>query len=261
MAGSGGPVRRLPAPPWVLVAAAVVAAVAGLLAVVTTAEALAVLAGAASVVTAALAVAGGRPVRPPAPPTPEPAAEREPLPVRADAIEASAAADLDDDPAADPMRSLFESGPPAGSTSLLHAEFLATTLRGRVAVARRALRPLSVICFECFETRDGRPTQSLPHDAVGAFLKRTLREADVSGRSGDAFVCILEDTGEDGAVWTAERVRRTLLEEGQNRRFRAGIASYPTHGLDAEELLDKAHAALAAARDWGSDRIEVATAT
>lgn len=246
MAGSGGPVRCRPAPPWALVGAAAVAAVAGVLAVATTADALAVLAGVASVVTAGLTLARGRAV---------------PLPARGDAVEPLAAADVVDDPAADPMRALFESGPPAGSASLLHAEFLATTLRGRLAVARRALRPLSVICFECFETRDGQPTQSLPHDAVGALLERTLRDADVSGRSGDAFVCVLEDTGEDGAVWTAERVRRTLLEAGQHRRFRAGIASYPTHALDAEELLDKAHAALATARDWGSDRIEVATAT
>lgn len=258
MAGSGGPAGRRPAPPWALVVAAAVAAAAGVVAVATGEGVPAVVAGAASALTAVLALAGGRPVPPlPAHPPAEAVvpALRTPLPARADAAPA-------DEPEVDPMRSLFESGPPAGSTSLLHAEFLATTLRGRVAVARRALRPLSVVCFECFETRDGQPTVSIPHDLVGAFLKRTLREADVSGRShGDAFVCILEDTGEDGAVWTAERVRRTLLEEGPNRRFRAGIASYPTHGLDAEELLDKAHAALDAARDWGSDRIEVATPT
>lgn len=259
MAGSGGPVRRRPAPGWALGAAAAIAAVAGMLAVATAAEVLAVVAGVASVVTAALAVNGPRPVPPSAPSSARAAAQRRPLPAVGDAVES--AADVADDPASDPMRALFESGPPAGSTSLLPPEFLATTLRGRVAVARRALRPLSVICFECFEARDGHPMESLPYDVVGAFLKRTLREADVSGRSGDAFVCILEDTGEDGAVWTAERVRRTLLEEGQHRRFRAGIASYPTHGLDAEELLDKARAALAAARDWGSDRIEVATTT
>jgi len=252
MSRSGVPVRR-PAPPWALVTAAAVAAAAGVLAVATGSGAVAVVAGTASALTALLALAGGRPVPPPPVEASVPAPVHDPRPALADASA---------EPEADPMRALFESGPPAGSASLLHAEFLVTTLRGRVAVARRALRPLSVVCFECFETHDGQPTVSLPHDLVGSFLKRTLREADVSGRSqGDAFVCILEDTGEDGAVWTAERVRRNLLEDGPHRRFRAGIASYPTHGLDAEELLDKAHAALAAARDWGSDRIEVATAT
>ena len=39
----------------------------------------------------------------------------------------------------------------------------------------------------------------------------------------------------------------------------AGIASYPTHGLDTAELVAQAHTALGAAHDWTQDRIEVAS--
>ena len=235
-------------PPWAVPAVAAVAGVAGILAVVLASPGFAVAGGTASAVTAVLVLLGPRPGS--APDTEVPAAAVGPEPVPEDLDE------LDDDP----MRALFESGPPAGGSGLLSPDFLLTTLRGRVAVARRALRPLSVVCFETLETEDGLPTVPVARETVAAILRRTLREADVSGRGdGDAYVCILEDTGEDGAVWTAERVRRNLTEGGHVRRFRAGIASYPTHGLEPEELEAKARAALVSARDWATDRIEVAT--
>jgi len=232
-------------PDWLVVATAVDAGVAGVLAVVLPDEVLAVVGGTASAATAVLVLFASRAtVQGPAVPDTAPA----PPPSE----------DLDED--TDPMRALFESGPAAGSSALLGPDFLLTTLRGRVAVARRALRPLSVVCFETLETEDGRPTVPVARDLVAELLRRTLREADVSGRlEGDAYVCILEDTGEDGAVWTAERVRRNLTEGGHVRRFHAGIASYPTHGLEADELVEKSRAALVAARDWATDRIEVAT--
>ena len=52
--------------------------------------------------------------------------------------------------------------------------------------------------------------------------------------------------------------RRNLVADGRVRRFRAGVAAYPAHGLEAEELEAKGRAALDAARDWATDRIEVA---
>jgi PleD family two-component response regulator len=78
-------------------------------------------------------------------------------------------------------------------------------------------------------------------------------------RSGqNAYAMILEDTAEDGAVWTAERVRRNLAVSGSPCLFRAGVSSYPSHGLDAVELNERAERALSLARDWRRDRIEVA---
>ena len=233
---------------WTVVAAAVVAGVAGVLAVLTAAAVPAVVAGIASALVAVLVLIDDPEEHVPAPPAAPPA---DPVP---DAPE------VDED--IDPIRAIFESGPPAGGSGMLSPEFLLTTLRGRVAVARRALRPLSIVCFEAYETdAEGATTSPVAAEDVGAVLRRTLREADVAGHlHGDAFVCILEDTGENGAVWTAERVRRNLLEGGQARRFRAGVASYPAHGLEPEELEEKARAALVAARDWATDRIEVAGA-
>jgi hypothetical protein len=240
-------------PGWALVAAASVAAAAGGGAVALASPLLAVVGGTASAVTALLAL-DGRLAR-------DRAASAEAAEGIRDLEALLASPEPDPEPDDDPLRTLFESGPPAGGSGLLDEHFVATTLRGRVAVARRSLRPLSIVYFEVLEA-DGREPAA-PADAgdVAHVLRRTLREADVAGRGADGtFVCILEDTGEDGAVWTAERVRRNLVEAGHVRRFHAGVAAYPTHGLEAEELEAKARAALGAAREWTTDRIEVAPA-
>ena len=239
-------------PAWVLVAAASLAAAAGVGAVALASPVLAIVGGTASAVTALLAL-DGRLAR-------DRAASAEAADGIHDLEALLAGADVDEEPADDPIRALFEAGPAVDGPALLDEHFLATTLRGRVAVARRSLRPLSLVCFEALETEGGRLAGPVATADIAQVLRRTLREADVAGRAGEGtYACILEDTGEDGAVWTAERVRRNLVEAGQVRRFRAGVAAYPTHGLEAEELEVKARAALDAARDWSTDRIEVAT--
>lgn len=236
----------------VVTVAAVIAGVAGAAAVVSAAAAPAMVAGIASALVAVLVLvedpeshdARSRPAAPSA------------------ALDPGAPGLLGADEDIDPLRGLFESGPPAGGSGLLGSELVLPTLRSRMTVARRALRPLAVVCFEAHEiSPSGVSGAPVSTDLVDAVLRRTLREADVSGHLDDhAYVCILEDTGEDGAVWTAERVRRNLTDGGRPRRFRAGVASYPAHGLEPEELEAKARQALTAARDWTTDRIEVAGA-
>ncbi len=133
---------------------------------------------------------------------------------------------------------------------------LARALFSRVAMARRALRPLSLIHLEVL---GGDARRAEVAQRFEQMLELTLRESDVCGRRADGvYVFILEDTGEDGAVWTAERLRRSMAESTEGIRFCAGIASYPSHGLVAEVLDAKAASALDVARQWHRDRIEVA---
>lgn len=242
-------------PAWVLVVVASVAAAAGVLAVVLASPVVAVVAGTASAVTALLALDGRlaatRAASALARPDPDAAG-----PSTDDVIDIAPDDIAPDD---DPIRALFEAGPPPGGSGILDEHFIPSTLRLRLGAARRALRPLAVVCLEAMETDRGRPTVPVAADEVAQILRRTLREADVAAHAGaGAFLCILEDTGGDGAVWTAERVRRRLVESGRVRRFHAGVAAYPSHGMEAEELEAKAREALTAARDWATDRIEVA---
>lgn len=146
--------------------------------------------------------------------------------------------------------------PAAGGS--LDEQTLDSMLRSRLALARRALQPLSIIHLEVSGTGPDGPTRL----AIAEVLDATLRESDVFGQRSDGiYVFVLAETGEDGAVWTAERIRRRIDADPGDRVFCAGIACYPAHGLDAEELEAKAAAALVAAREWKRDRIEVATAS
>jgi hypothetical protein len=153
------------------------------------------------------------------------------------------------DPLRDPM------------SGLLSEDFFREALPHRVAVARRLLRPLSIALVTVGPSAgDLHAPPSMIVAAAGA-IESTLREADLACRFGAGFGLLLEDTPENGAVWTCERLRRRLpgVISGSTGHLWAGVAAYPAHGLEAGELLRRAEDALDAARQWTSQtRIEVA---
>jgi GGDEF domain-containing protein len=145
-------------------------------------------------------------------------------------------------------------------TGLFNEQFFRVTLDTRVSAARRHLRPVAVVLLQVAEgVREGSPSPVAP-DVVAGGVRATLRDADTACRMDDGrFALILEDTPENGAVWTVERVRRALAIDHPGQTLWAGIACYPAHAFDAWELFDRAARALEAAREWHQDRIEVAT--
>jgi diguanylate cyclase (GGDEF)-like protein len=132
-------------------------------------------------------------------------------------------------------------------TGLPDNDFFEVLLEGRVATARRRLWPLALVMVEIDSVA-----------AVAVFtglLRRTIREADVACRIGPTtFAVILEDTGEAGGVWTAERIQIAVAKEreagttGARLRVAAGVASYPGHAMRADQLLVAAESALERAR-------------
>ena len=163
--------------------------------------------------------------------------------------------------ARDEARSLVD--PESG---LPDARFFDLAVEGRVAAARRHLWPVTIVLVEVTLAHDaGAGTQQ--SQAVAAFaqlLRRTLREADIACRLGDmGFGLVLEDTGEEGGVWATERLKAALGQQSSRvRHLAAGVATYPTHGLRADEVMTRAQAALtracAAGHDQGLVRVEVA---
>jgi diguanylate cyclase (GGDEF)-like protein len=96
---------------------------------------------------------------------------------------------------------------------------------------------------------------------VAGALRETLRESDTATRLRDGrFAVVLEDTPENGAIWTIERLRRCLAEEDPDLTMWAGVACYPAHAFDVPAIIQQADAALVSAHEWHQDRIEVATA-
>jgi GGDEF domain-containing protein len=175
-----------------------------------------------------------------------------------------AAADIrphDPDPDPDLMDDIDgESSLTDVSTGLFNEQFFRVSLDTRVSAARRHLRPVAVVLVQVSDgVREGAPSPAAP-DLVAEGVRATLRDADTACRLDDGrFALILEDTPENGAVWTVERVRRALANERPGQTLWAGIACYPAHAFDAWELFDRAAQALDAAKEWHQDRIEVAT--
>lgn len=153
-------------------------------------------------------------------------------------------------------------------TRLPDERFFELAVDGRVAAARRHLWPVTVVLLEIGVAADGKGSRP-EADAVAAFsdlIRQTLRESDIACRVGPlTFGLVLEDTAEEGGVWTAERLQIALAQDvSRVRRVAAGVASYPTHGLGADEVLARAQAALtracAAEAGRGLGQVEVAQA-
>ena len=116
-----------------------------------------------------------------------------------------------------------------------------------VAAARRKVQPVSVVFWEA--RRLGRRHRRAARDealkVLGAVAWRTMRESDTVFRLGEfAALGVLVDTAEPGAVIVAERVREPLRPSpvGDSLTVSAGIACYPSHALDAVELVARAGA-------------------
>jgi two-component system cell cycle response regulator len=151
------------------------------------------------------------------------------------------------DPLSDPVSGLF------------NEVFYVEMLSARVAAARRHLRPVAAVILEVVDGLPGDQPKPANPDTVTEAIVSTLRESDTAARlQNGTYAFLLEDTPENGAIWTVERVRRQLATDHPNLSLRAGVACYPAHAFSAAELIGASHDALEAARDWRQDRIEVA---
>ncbi|HEY5886240.1 MAG TPA: diguanylate cyclase, partial [Acidimicrobiales bacterium] len=146
------------------------------------------------------------------------------------------------------------------STGLFSQKYFDVALDARLSAARRHLRPVAVVLIEVVEgLPDGTPRTASPR-TVADSISATIRDADTACRMTDGrFGLVLEDTPENGAIWTVERIRRHLAGVNTGMTLWAGVACYPAHAFDAGEILTQADRALHAAREWRQDRIEVAT--
>jgi len=146
-------------------------------------------------------------------------------------------------------------------TGLFSEGYFLVAVDARVASARRHLRPVAIVLMEVVEgLATDSPLPASP-DEVTRSVKSTLREADTACRLKDGtYALLLEDTPENGAIWTVERLRRQMADDNPRLTMWAGVSCYPAHGFDPSELLEAGEAALDQAREWRQDRIEVASA-
>src|SRR5437016_6900811 len=95
-------------------------------------------------------------------------------------------------------------------TGLPDQRFFELALDGRVAAARRHLWPMTLVLIDLALAADPGDDEAVG-EALASFaelLRRTLRESDIACRlPSHRFGILLEDTAEEGGVWTAERLQ------------------------------------------------------
>lgn len=134
-------------------------------------------------------------------------------------------------------------------TGLMNHLFFAGVIGTKVATARRRLWPVSIALLHVTFTQQEH-TREQENFALASFAKvieATLRDADVACRVATrTFALVLDDTDEDGAAWAAERIQLTQARKADDviAKVSAGIASYPSHGIEAAEILSRARDAL-----------------
>ncbi|MCE5233243.1 MAG: GGDEF domain-containing protein [Mizugakiibacter sp.] len=153
-------------------------------------------------------------------------------------------------------------------TGISNRRALAEHAARLIAAAARDGRPFSVLMidadhFKRVNDRHGHGVGDTVLCALVARIQRTLRGSDEIGRTGgEEFVILLPATGAAEARDVADRVRETvaaapLRGAGQavDLTLSIGVATYRTGDPNLDALLQRADAALYAAKHGGRNRV------
>jgi diguanylate cyclase (GGDEF)-like protein len=157
-------------------------------------------------------------------------------------------------------------------TQLYNSRYLNQVLRREAKRSSRSRRPLSLLfldmdSFKGVNDTHGHLMGSRALVEAGGVIRETARETDVVARfGGDEFAVVLPDTGTEGAVALATRVRTRLAdhvflaESGLHVRLTAsiGVATLPDVARSAEDLLKAADVAMYRVKGSGKNGLFVA---
>ncbi len=158
-------------------------------------------------------------------------------------------------------------------TSLYNSRYLNQVLRRESKRASRSGRPLSLLFldldgFKAVNDTHGHLCGSRALVEAATVIKGCARETDVPARfGGDEFALVLPDTGSEGAVSVAERVRERIAahpflkkSDGLDVRLTAsiGVATLPDVAASAEDLIKAAATAMYRVKDQGKNGVILA---
>ena len=159
-------------------------------------------------------------------------------------------------------------------TGLFNRRYMEESLQREIATAKRKSRQLGVaLCdlnqFKRFNDNHGRDAGDYALRQIAELIVRHIRSSDIACRyERDEIVIILPEAPLAGVVMRARQLRDAIyaldLEhfgkplEKISASF--GVSLFPDHGQTAAELLQQAQRALASAKEFGNDRVQVAGA-
>lgn len=129
-----------------------------------------------------------------------------------------------------------------------------------------ALLVIDLDRFKALNDEHGHLAGDVALTAVADRIKHELRDYDAVGRyGGEEFVALLPNAGANAAMRVAERVRARIEDEPVNTddgivslTSSVGVATYPTHGSELDELIRAADRAMYAAKDAGRNVVRLA---
>lgn len=155
-------------------------------------------------------------------------------------------------------------------TGLNNRAALDTALRREIDLAQRHCAPLSLVVVDIdhFKSINDNYGHTVGDNAIQAFAKcavRTTRGSDILFRyGGEEFVALLSNTGSNGALLLAERLRRAVSEMPLvcgdtcfNMSISAGLTTL-LPGDTGESLISRADSGLYLAKQEGRNRVRIA---
>jgi diguanylate cyclase (GGDEF)-like protein len=157
-----------------------------------------------------------------------------------------------------------------GLTGLFNHRYLMEHLTIELARAERYERPFGMLFLDIddFKQVNDRFGHAVGDQVLVAAARvvssDTLRRSDFAARyGGDEFCVLLPETGSEGALVKAERIRHTIetsdwkaIVSGlRDVTVSIGVAGFPSHGATPSALLDAADSALCGAKQSGRNRV------
>jgi diguanylate cyclase (GGDEF)-like protein len=157
-------------------------------------------------------------------------------------------------------------------TGLFNRRYTEETLSRELSRAARDKTPLSLLMldvdhFKRFNDTFGHEIGDEVLKQIAVLLQRQTRGSDVASRlGGEELLVLLPGAALEAARSKAETIREAVSHLAIRAQGKAigpvtisiGVATYPEHGQDGEELMRSADTALYAAKRGGRDRVEVA---
>ena len=153
-------------------------------------------------------------------------------------------------------------------TGVSNRRHLMERLQNETRRSRRSKKSFTILMadvdlFKKFNDTHGHIAGDEALKAVAQVLQEGMREVDhVARYGGEEFLVVMPNTGIDGGVKAAERIRERLAERSVTVGERSvtltvstGVAEFPIDGDSPESLIVSADAALYQAKRDGRDRV------